>query len=199
MEKQFEQQKLQRLGPLGNKLSQVRVAVSPAADGAYSSHLPINKIMPLMSPWITNNNIIRFPNLSYLSWLTGLNGAGHLSIPFEACTARQLVQEHLWQIWKTERKPQFAREAGQFARKVCFLSRPPKESDLAGADTGKHLGLVTWNASCHLQPQCRMPAPFKLQKSQEKCLLGCVYTVGNPWMEAVWTVQSPVPLSQATV
>lgn len=49
--KQFQQQVLlQWLEPLSNKLSQVGVAVSSAADGACLSHLPINKIMPLISP-----------------------------------------------------------------------------------------------------------------------------------------------------
>lgn len=36
---------------------------------------------------------IYIPFLAY-----GMNGAGHLSIPFEACTVSQLVQEHLWHI-----------------------------------------------------------------------------------------------------
>lgn len=55
MKKRFQQQMLlQWLEPLSNKLAQVGVAVSSAADGAYLSHLPINKIMPLISPGITS-------------------------------------------------------------------------------------------------------------------------------------------------
>lgn len=89
---------LQWLEPLSNKLSQVGVAVSAAADGAYLSHLLINN-----ATRFTMNNKHHKISKSLLPFLAyGTNGACHLSIRFEACTDRQLIQEHLWHIWKTE-------------------------------------------------------------------------------------------------
>ena len=35
-----------------------------------------------------------------------MNAVGLLHIPLEAQTSRQLVQEHLWNIWKIEENPE---------------------------------------------------------------------------------------------
>lgn len=61
---------------------------------------------------------IYIPFLAY-----GMNGAGHLSIPFEACTVSQLVQEHLWHIWKNRMKASFCqRSRTTFAQRMLSLS-----------------------------------------------------------------------------
>ena len=104
----------------------MRAAVSSAADSADLSHLRINNRI------FTINNIIIFPSLTFLV-AHGMNGAGLLRIPFEAYTDGQVVQEHLWNIWKIERNPCFARETGLCSCKIRILFHPPEESDLPSA------------------------------------------------------------------
>ena len=128
VKKQFQPQALlQSLKPLSNKRFKWELLLSSAAYSAGLSHLRIsNRIF-------TINNIIIFPSLSYLSRGSWDEWGCLLRVPFEAYTDGQVVQEHLWNIWKIERKPCFARETWLCSCKIRFLLHPPEESDLPSA------------------------------------------------------------------
>lgn len=125
-----------------------------------------------------------------------MNGFHDLSIPFEACTDRQLVQEQLWSIWKTGWKLYCTKGAGlcsaKYAFPFIFLKSQTFSAQNRKAPFISYLKcqLPLTASDCSFRC-CSLSTP----KSQ-KCLSGCVSTVWNTWMEAAWTVESPVPLRQ---